>query len=205
MPHPNDPTRSAHSEKLLSRMKEEMALRGFARGTKRLYLAHTRRFLEAQTDAPESALVHRWLLSLLESGHSNSYVGQALSAVRFFYAKALEKSAPVVRLPRPKRKKRLPRVLAAPVVKRFLEALEGPKHRAIAFVLYASGLRVGEVVRLKVSDIDSDRMMIHVRDGKGGKDRYVMLSPALLAVLREYAAVERPHDWLVKWSAIEDI
>ena len=142
-----------------------MALRGFARATKRLYLAHARRFLEGRTR---------------ELGSDQE----------------LEQPAPVMRVPRPKRKRQLPPVLAAPVVKRFLEALETPKHRAIAFVLYSSGLRVGEVVRLKVSDIDSDRMMTHVRHGKGGKDRYVMLSPVLLSVLRQYAAVERPHDWL---------
>ena len=174
-----------------------MALRGFARATKRLYLAHARRFLEGRTREPgPDQEVRQRLLSLIEAGRSNSYVGQALSAVRFLYVHVLEQPAPVMRVPRPKRKRQLPRVLAAPLVKRFLEALETPKHRAIAFVLYASGLRVGEAVRLKISDIDSDRMMIHVRHGKGGKDRYVMLSPVLLTVLREYAAVERPHDWL---------
>ncbi len=87
-------------------------------------------------------------------------------------------------------------MLSESAVRRFLEALETPKARAIAFTLYSSGMRVGEVVRLKVSDIDSDRMMIHVRQGKGRKDRYVMLSPILLEILREYVRGERPTDWL---------
>ena len=93
-------------------------------------------------------------------------------------------------------KKTLPKVLAESEVKRFLAALESPKHRAIAFVLYSGGLRVSEAARLKVTDIDSERGQIHVRQGKGRKDRYVMLSPVVLEVLREYARVERPHDWI---------
>ncbi len=93
--------------------------------------------------------MRQWLLSLIEAGRSHSYVGQALSALRFLYVHVLDQPAPVMSLPRPKRKRQLPRVLAAPVVKRFLEALQTPKRRAIAFVLDSSGLRVGEVVRLK--------------------------------------------------------
>jgi site-specific recombinase XerD len=104
--------------------------------------------------------------------------------------------APVARIPRAKRKQSLPVVLSEPEVRRFLLALDHPKYRAIAFVLYSGGLRVSEAARLKVRDIDSDRGQIHVRQGKGRKDRYVMLSPVLLNVLREYVRVERPHDWL---------
>ena len=81
-------------------------------------------------------------------------------------------------------------------MKRFLEALTTPKHRAIAFVLYSGGLRVSEAARLKVADIDTERGQIHVRQGKGQKDRYVMLSPVVLKVLREYVELERPHGWL---------
>jgi site-specific recombinase XerD len=104
--------------------------------------------------------------------------------------------APVSDIPRPKRKKTLPKILSKAEVKRFLAALDSPKHRAIAFVLYSGGLRVSEAARLKVSDIDSGRGQIHVRQGKGRKDRYVMLSPLVLGVLRDYARVERPSDWL---------
>ena len=136
-----------------------MALRGFARATKRLYLAHARRFLEGRTREPgPDQEVREWLLSLIEAGRSHSYVGQALSALRFLYVHVLDQPAPVMRLPRPKRKRQLPRVLAVPVVRRFLEALQTPKHRAIAFVLYSSGLRVGEVVRLKVQSGDARRL-----------------------------------------------
>ncbi len=102
----------------------------------------------------------------------------------------------MAKIPRPKRKNTLPKVLSESEVKRFLAALKSPKHRAISFVLYSGGLRVSEAARLKVKDIDSERGQIHVRQGKGRKDRYVMLSPVTLDVLRECVRVERPHDWL---------
>ncbi len=99
-------------------------------------------------------------------------------------------------IPRAKRKKTLPVVLSESEVRKLLDALGNPKHRAIIFILYSGGLRVSEAARLKIADIDSDRGQIHVRQGKGRKDRYVMLSPVVLGVLREYVRVERPYDWL---------
>jgi site-specific recombinase XerD len=81
-------------------------------------------------------------------------------------------------------------------VRRFLDELGSPKHRAIAFILYSAGLRVGEAARLQVEDVDSERGRIHVRRGKGGKDRYAILSSVVLAVLREYVRVDRPVHWL---------
>lgn len=186
-----------HPEELIRRMEEEMRLRGFSRGSRRLYLAHARRFLAARdTNNELGPEMRRWILVLLKAGKSHSFVGQAISALNFLFRHVLKESAPTFRLPRPKRKQQLPRVIAAEDVRRLLEGIETPKHRAMAFTLYASGLRVGEAVTLKVDDIDSARMMIHVREGKGEKDRYVMLSPLLLDVLREYAKLEHPRDWL---------
>jgi site-specific recombinase XerD len=186
-----------------------MALRGFTRETRRLYLAHIRRFYEhrlAAQPAPSSHLpfspvadgpeVRAWLLFLLRNGHSHAYTNQALSAVRFLHRRVLSAPAPVANIPRAKPKKALPKVLSPSEIKRFLAALKSPKHRAIAMVLYSGGLRVSEAARLKVGDIDSGRGQIHIRQGKGRKDRYVMLSPVVLEALREYAKVERPHDWL---------
>jgi len=190
---------------LLKRMDEEMVLRGFTRDTRRVYLAHVRRFYQgrgrrAGRDEANPVAggdeVRRWLLFLLRTGRSHSYTNQALSALRFLHRAVLNAPAPVSGIPRAKQKKTLPKVLSEEEVRKFLAALKNPKHRAIAFVLYSAGLRVSEVARLKVTDIDSDRGQIHVRQGKGRKDRYVMLSPVLLNVLREYARVERPYDWL---------
>jgi integrase/recombinase XerD len=202
---------------LLERMDEEMALRGFTRETRRVYLAHVRRFymdrglpdrgdctsLEELSEAPirtdlvaTSREVRDWLLRKLRDGLSHSHTNQALSALRFLHQKVLGAPAPVAGIPRAKAKKTLPVVLSESEVRRFLDALGSPKQRAIAFVLYSGGLRVSEAARLKITDIDSERGQIHVRQGKGGKDRYVMLSPVVLGVLREYVRVERPYDWL---------
>jgi len=202
-------------QELLDEMDEEMVLRGFTRETRRVYRAHVRRFYESRArlpsvpgkgtgqgdeDEPELAAdndeVRNWLLHLLRTGLSHSYVNQALSSLRFLHRKVLKAPAPVADIPRPKRKKALPKVLAESEVRSFLSALTAPKYRAIAFVLYSGGLRVSEAARLKVVDIDSERGQIHVRQGKGRKDRYVMLSPVVLHVLREYARVEEPRDWL---------
>lgn len=182
---------------LLVQMEEEMVLRGFTRDTRRLYLAHIRRFYSGRKGADvEEEEIRRWLLHLLRTGRSHSFANQALSALRFLHRYVLKAPAPVANIPRTKRRKALPKVLSEEEVKRFLASLCHPKHRAIAFVLYSGGLRVSEAASLKVKDIDSGRGQIHIRQGKGRKDRYVMLSPVVLGVLREYVRVEQPHDWL---------
>ena len=184
---------------LLRRLDDEMVLRGYARQTRSLYSAHARRFYVGKAAADRVATdeqVRAWMLSMLRSGLSHSYANQALSALRFLHRYVLNAPAPVAGIPRPKRGKTLPKVLSALEARRFLNELGSPKHRAIAFILYSAGLRVGEVSRLRVEDVDSQRGQIHVRQGKGRKDRYVMLSPVVLGVLREYVRVERPAHWL---------
>jgi site-specific recombinase XerD len=186
-------------------MDEEMVLRGFTRETRRVYLAHVRRFYEnrdrenpGQDDGPvaDNEEVRRWLLHLLRSGKSHSYANQALSALRFLHRAVLKEPGPVVGIPRPKRKKALPKVLSKDEVKLLLSSLATPKHKAIAFVLYSAGLRVSEAARLKVADIDFHRSQILVRQGKGRKDRYVMLSPMVAGMLRDYIRAEGPPEWL---------
>jgi integrase/recombinase XerD len=99
-------------------------------------------------------------------------------------------------LPRPKKERKLPDVLSQEEVFRILEALDNQKHKAILFLVYSAGLRVGEVVRLRIQDIDSKRMLIHIIQGKGLKDRYTVLSQACLEQLRLYAKQYHPETWL---------
>ncbi|MBT8395462.1 MAG: tyrosine-type recombinase/integrase, partial [Gemmatimonadetes bacterium] len=184
---------------LIRRTDEEMRLKGFSPKTRRLYLGHIRRFYQARGGPdPRSSFeeCRRWLLDLIEREYSFSYVNQALSAIKFVHRDVLGCESPVARIPRPRRGRHLPNVLAREEVRRLLSELRNPKHRAVALVLYSSGLRVGEALRLRVQDIDSERGLIHVRDGKGRKDRVVMLAQVTLDELRNYARVERPHDWL---------
>jgi integrase len=103
-------------------------------------------------------------------------VSQQISAIKFLFTKNTEQAADVVRLPRPKPERKLPDVLSREEIKRILDAVTNHKHKTLLVLTYSAGLRVGEVVRLKVGDIDSNRMLIHVRQGKGRKDRYTILS-----------------------------
>lgn len=182
-------TLGAKSSELVEAAGEELKLRGYARRTRRTYLGHLRRFLEAharRTDLPEREDLRRHLVALLDRSLSRSYVNQRVSAVKFLYTRVLGRSGPVAALPRPRQGKRLPKVLSRREVAKLLRAVENPKHRALLMLTYSAGLRVGEVVRLRPGDVDSDRRMLHVRQAKGGKDRYVMLSRVALEALEAY-------------------
>ena len=199
-PEPASPPNGSSSRGLVGRMEDELRLRGYSRRTRKVYLGHARRFLRyLGTDEPRSPEddARRFLLHLLEERQvSRSYVNQAVSAVKFLYRYVLEAEAPTLRIPRPKVERKLPVVLSADDVARLLGALRNRKHRAILMLVYAAGLRVGEVVRLRPEDMDRDRMLIHVRQGKGRKDRVVMLSALALEAVKDYRRRERGRNWL---------
>ena len=141
--------------------------------------------------------LRRYLLHLIEEeGASYSYTNQCISAIKFLYGKVLKRPAPVEQLPRPRKEHKLPNVLSRQEVMRLLGTVENPKHRAIMLLTYSGGLRLGEVVRLKVGDIDSDRNLIHIRQAKGRKDRYTLLSKVALEALRAYYRKYQPQTWL---------
>ena len=121
----------------------------------------------------------------------------AVSALRFLYKVTLHKDWSVEEIiPAPKKPQKLPVVLSPEEVQRFLSCVASPKHRTILTTCYAAGLRISEVIRLRPPHIDSQRMVIRVEQGKGQKDRYVMLSPKLLKILREWWRMEKPRPWL---------
>jgi len=121
----------------------------------------------------------------------------AVAALRFLYKITLHKDWSVEDvIPTPKKPQKLPIVLSPEEVRHFLSCVANPKHRTILTICYAAGLRISEAVRLKPTEIDSQRMVIRVDQGKGQKDRYVMLSPRLLEILREWWRIEKPKTWL---------
>ncbi|MFL5280355.1 MAG: tyrosine-type recombinase/integrase, partial [Rhodopila sp.] len=120
----------------------------------------------------------------------------ALPLLRFLYGITLGRTAMVERIPYARKRRQLPVILSAEEIVRFFAAVPNLKHRTALMTAYAAGLRVSEVVRLKLADIDSSRMLIRVDQGKGGRDRYIMLSPQLLIVLRTYWRKTRPAHWL---------
>ena len=121
----------------------------------------------------------------------------AVSALRFLYKVTLHKDWSLEDIiPAPKKPQKLPIVLSLEEVRHFLSCVASPKHRSILTTCYAAGLRISEAARLKPADIDSQRMVIRVDQGKGQKDRYVMLSPKLLEILREWWRMAKPKPWL---------
>jgi integrase/recombinase XerD len=182
-----------------ARMAQELRLGGYRAKSRKVYLGHAERFLRAYGKAPEDlgeAEVRDYVHGMLEAGATHSYANQCISALKFLYHRVLEFPGSLENLPRPKKERKLPSVLSRQEVMRILEAVGHPKHRAILLLTYSAGLRIGEVVRLKVGDIDTDRGLIHIRQGKRRKDRYTILSRAALEALRGYAREYRPVDWL---------
>jgi integrase/recombinase XerD len=177
---------------------KELVLKGYSPKTQKSYNGHVRRFLNSveksyldlvDTDAKD------FVFHMLQDNKvSCTYVNQAISALNIFYKKILER--PLEKMPRPKRVSKLPQVLSQEEVLQILDSVENPKHRAMLFLVYSAGLRVGEVVRLKINDIDSKRKLIRIQQAKGKKDRYVMLSDVALLQLREYYKQYKPQTWL---------
>lgn len=182
------------------RMEEELNLRGCSPRTRKTYVTWVRRFAEYYHRSPDrlgKKEVRAFLVYLLEERRlSRSSVIQALCAIKFFYVQVLQRPFELEDLTIPKKKRTLPLVLSEPEVRRLLEAAETLRDQALMMTLYSSGLRLSELVNLHVNDIDSAKMQIRVRQGKGLKDRNVILSQRLLEVLRRYFRQYRPETWL---------
>lgn len=179
-------------------MLREMALHGFAARTQRAYVGWMSR-LVSQTrvaaDELQEARVRSYLGDLSQRGLSPSTLNQAISAVRFFFNEVLHREWPL-ELHYQHAPQRVPVTLTPEEVARLLAAVPGLRERAAMEIAYAAGLRLNEVLHLKLSDIDSQRMILRVEQGKGRVDRNVMLSPALLQTLRAYWKQSRPRMWL---------
>ncbi len=143
------------------------------------------------------AEVEKYLLNMLENNdNAHSFVNQAVSAIKFYYREVLNKGDYISGIARPKKEKKLPSVLSQSEVISIIDAIHNAKHKALIMIIYAAGLRVSEVVKLKISDVDSDRNLIRVYQGKGRKDRYTLLSKAALEMLRIYVKDYKPTGWL---------
>jgi site-specific recombinase XerD len=182
-------------------MIEEMRIRNYSRHTESQYIRRVHQFAKHFKRSPEelgAEEVRQFQAHLVMQGTvSHEVVGQFTAALKFLYAHVLKRDdVEIARIVLPKKARRLPIVITAEEVLRMLCLVRDVRERAMLTTTYAAGLRVSEVSRLKVSDIDSKRMVIRVEQGKGGKDRYVPLSVALLTLLRDYWKVHRPKTWL---------
>ena len=181
-------------------MLEELQRRNFSPTTVRTYLYAVERFARHFKCRPDR-LNHTHLRSyqafLLRTGQlTPRTVRLHVSALRFFFVKTLKRRYLLDDTPYPKAPRRLPQILSVEEMTRLIDAADGLYHRTMLMVLYSTGIRSAELLQLQVADIDSRRMLIHIRQGKGGRDRYVVLSPTLLATLRVYYRWMRPQTWL---------
>lgn len=186
---------------LRQRMLDDMAVRGMSPGTQHKYVAFCARFAAFFRRSPEHLgpeHIRTFQVYLVRDRKvAWSTLNGAVCALRFLYGITLGKDWAITHIPHPKLGRKLPEVLSLEEVAQFLMPIQNIKHRAMLVTAYAVGLRLSEVASLRVADIDSKRMVIRVQQGKGRKDRYVMLPPDLLTLLRDYWKAVRPSGpWL---------
>jgi integrase/recombinase XerD len=184
---------------LRRRMIEDMAIRKLAPKTQQGYIRTIKNFAAFLGRSPDTATfedVRRFQLHLVKNGAQTPILNHTVSALRFFFRVTLKRHAIVEHTHFIDQPRKLPVVLSQDEVARLLDAAPGLKYKAALSVAYGAGLRAAEVIALKVSDIDSKRMLIRVEQGKGRKDRNVMLSPSLLELLRAWWRAARPQGWL---------
>jgi site-specific recombinase XerD len=181
-------------------MLEDMQIRNFSENTQRSYLQQVSSFAQYYHRSPEQLGPEEIRAYQVHLTTERKLAPKSLciiaSALRFLFMVTLKREWVDAAIPVPKAPFTLPVILSGEEVAHFLESIASLKHRMILMTAYAAGLRVTEATRLKITDIDSQRMMIRVEQGKSRKDRYVMLSPLLLEFLRSYWRATRPEVWL---------
>lgn len=185
---------------LRQRMIDDMQIRNLSLNTQKSYLLQVAAFAKYFSQSPEDLgpeEIRDYQIYLINDKQlAPSSLCITVSALRFLYKVTLRKSWALDEIPAPKKPHTLPIILSQEEVSIFLQCTTSPKHHAILSILYAAGLRVSEACRLKITDIDSQRMTLRVDQGKGNKDRYSLLSPRLLEILRHYWKEQRPVYWL---------
>jgi site-specific recombinase XerD len=181
-------------------MEVDLRLAGYSLSTRKIYLCYARLFAKYHMRSPAEMgeeQIRQYLLHMVEEKKiSRETYRQVRAALIFLFTITLKRSMEVEHLPVRRKNVKLPIVLSGTEVQALLDAVRAPKYRAIVMAQYAGGLRISEACRLRPEDIDSRRMVIHVRAGKGGRDRYTVLSERFLTHLRDYYRKHRPDGWL---------
>lgn len=181
----------------LKRYSEHLRLRAYSPNTIRTYTNEFYQLLRLLKEHPVYDLnpeqLRRYMLYAIETeGIKENTAHSRINALKYYFEKVLGRDKFFIEIPRPKKPLTLPKVLGEEELGRLFRSLSNSKHKAILFTTYSAGLRVSEVVNLRIQDIDSDRMQILIKEAKGKKDRYVSLSPILLDILRAYIKTYRP-------------
>ena len=179
---------------------QKLELKKYANNTVRLYVKLFEEFINHYYDKDIDHIneldIRDYLKLLVQSNRSNSYINQSINSIKFYYEVVMGMPNRLYRIERPRKNKKLPIVLSKKEIKDLIDCTNNIKHRCIVSLLYSSGLRRSELLNLKIDDIDSSRMLIHVVDAKGNKDRYTLLSKNALNDLREYYKQWRPQEFL---------
>jgi integrase/recombinase XerD len=192
-------TQMTANSPLRQRMIEDMTIRNLAPATQVCYIqavAKFSRYFQRSPDRLGIEEVRAYQMHLVTQKYSWQHINQTACGLRFFYGVTLDRPEAYTRVAVAKKPRKLPPILEGVEIERFLAAVTPLRNRVALATAYASGLRVGEAVRLKISSIDSKRMLLRIENGKGGNDRYAMLSPRLLEILRAYWLQARPSSWL---------
>jgi len=184
----------------LNKMEKMLELKGYSPNTitayvryaEKLYLHYQKSFEQITTEEIQNYLHYL----TVDKKYSYSYININYNALKFLYKNILSKTWDVNKLPRLKKDKKLPVILSKSEVKNLFSVISNLKHKAILMTIYSAGLRISEAINLKIKDIDSNNMQIRIRQAKGKKDRYTLLSQANLIVLREYWKNYKPDNWL---------
>ncbi|MEK7583678.1 MAG: site-specific tyrosine recombinase/integron integrase [Patescibacteria group bacterium] len=196
---PNRSGLSAQNAHPLSALLQELVIRGFSARTIKGYLAHNRRFLATVGKSAREVTaqdIKGYLLYLrVQEGYSNTSLNNVISALQFYYQQVLKRKL-FASIRRPKREKHLPVVLTRQEISRILNSVENRKHKLLIAVAYGAGLRVSEVVRLRVQDIDLEALTIHVKDAKGAKDRITIFPEKLAIEMRERMSGKDASDYV---------
>src|ERR1700751_2344011 len=184
---------------LRQRMIEDMMVRNFVEKTRNDYIRQVKTFTAFLGRSPDQAIsedLRRFQLHQTRAGVRPPSINGSVAGLRFFFSLTLYRPEVARHLTFVREPRKIRAVISPEEVPRLLEAAPGPKYKAALSAAYGAGLRVSEVVALKVSDIDSERMLLRIEQGKGRKDRFAMLSPRLLELLRDWYRIARPAVWL---------
>ena len=178
----------------------KLELKRYANNTAKTYINCFEKFLNAQTETDLMRIneqdIQQYLQKLIQEKKSNSYVNQMINSIKFYYEIVKEMPNRFYSVDRPRKEHTLPKVLSKEEIKNIIEATSTIKHRCILSLMYSSGIRIGELLNLKIEDIDSKRMLVRVNQGKGKRDRLTLLSEKVLLDLRKYYLQTRPKIWL---------
>ncbi len=175
----------------------KLELKNYSLNTAKIYITLFERFMDAHKGIPllniDEEQIRIYLQGLVHQNRSSSYINQMINSIKFYYEVVEQMPNRFYSIERPMKKEKLPKVISAEEVQSIINNTNNIKHRCIVSLLYSAGLRRGELLSLKIEDIDSKRMVINVKDGKGRKDRITLLSPSVLIELRNYVLLWKPR------------